>query len=47
MWVLWTIWETIEWNHTKENKCIIKGIIKWKNCFRNNKNCFSETIKMK
>ena len=30
MWVLWTIWETIERNRTKENKYIIKGMIKWK-----------------
>jgi len=30
MCVLETIWETIEWNCTKENKCIIKGMIRWK-----------------
>jgi len=30
MCVLETNWETIEWNHTKKNKCIIKGMIRWK-----------------
>jgi len=30
MWVLGTIWETIERNYTKKNKCIIKGMIRWK-----------------
>jgi len=30
MCVLETIWETIERNHTKKNKCIIKGMIRWK-----------------
>ena len=25
-----TIWDTIERNCTKKNKCIIKGIIRWK-----------------
>jgi len=30
MYVLETIWETIEINHTKENKCIINGMIRWK-----------------
>jgi len=30
MCVLEIIWETIERNRTKENKCIIKGIIRWK-----------------
>jgi len=30
MCVLETIWETIEWNHTKENNYIIKDMIKWK-----------------
>jgi len=30
MHVLETIWETIEKNHTKENECIIKGMIRWK-----------------
>jgi len=28
--VLETIWETIERNHTMRNKCIIKGMIRWK-----------------
>ena len=27
---LQTIWETIERNRTKENKCIIKDMISWK-----------------
>jgi len=31
MCVLETILETIEWNNTKENKCIIKGYDKMKN----------------
>jgi len=30
MYVLETIWETIEKNYTKENKCMIKGMIRWK-----------------
>ena len=30
MCVLEIIWETIEWDCTKEIKCIIKGIIRWK-----------------
>jgi len=30
MCVLETIWETIEWNRTKKNKYIMKGMIKWK-----------------
>jgi len=30
MCVIKTTWETIEWNRTKENKYIIKGMIKWK-----------------
>ena len=30
MCVLEIIWETIERYHTKEIKCIIKGIIRWK-----------------
>jgi len=30
MYVLGTIWEAIERNRTKENKCIIKGMIRWK-----------------
>jgi len=30
MCVLKTTWETIEKNRTKKNKCIIKGMIKWK-----------------
>jgi len=30
MCVLKTIWETIKWNHTEENKYIIKGMIRWK-----------------
>jgi len=30
MYVLEKIWETIKRNHTKENKCIIKGMIRWK-----------------
>jgi len=25
-----TIWKIIERNRTKENKCIIKGMIRWK-----------------
>jgi len=30
--LLETIWETIEWNRTKEYKCLIKGMgmVKWK-----------------
>jgi len=35
--VLETIWETIEWNHTKENNYIIKGMIKWKILYRSKK----------
>jgi len=30
MCVLETIWETIERNRIKKNKCIIKGMIRWK-----------------
>jgi len=30
MCVLETIWETTERNRTKEIKCIIKGMIRWK-----------------
>jgi len=30
MYVLETIWETIERNWTKENECTIKGMIRWK-----------------
>jgi len=30
MYVLETIWETIERNCTKENEYIIKGMIRWK-----------------
>jgi len=30
MYVLETIWETIERNHIKENECIIKDMIRWK-----------------
>jgi len=30
MYVLETIWETIERNRTKKNECIIKGMIRWK-----------------
>jgi len=30
MCVLEIIWETIERNRTKENECIIKGMIRWK-----------------
>jgi len=30
MYVLEIIWETIERNRTKENKCIIKSMIRWK-----------------
>jgi len=30
MCVLETIWESTERNHTKENKCIIKDMIRWK-----------------
>jgi len=30
MYVLETIWGTIERNRTKENKYIIKGMIRWK-----------------
>ena len=30
MCVLETIWETFEINRTKKNKCIIKGMIRWK-----------------
>jgi len=30
MCVLETIWEIIEWNRTKENKCITKGMIRSK-----------------
>jgi len=30
MCVLETIWETMEWNHMKENNYIIKGMIKWR-----------------
>jgi len=30
MCVLETIWESIERNRTKENKCIIKDMIRWK-----------------
>jgi len=31
------IWETIERNRTKKNKCIIKGMIRWKISYRSNK----------
>jgi len=37
MCVLETIWKTIERNHTNENKCIIKGIIRWKIPYRSKK----------
>jgi len=30
MYVLKTIWETIERNYTKEKEFIIKGMIRWK-----------------
>jgi len=30
MYILETIWEIIERNRTKENECIIKGMIRWK-----------------
>ena len=30
MCVLETIWESTERNRTKENKCIIKDMIRWK-----------------
>jgi len=30
MCVLETIWETIEWSDPKENKYILKGMIRWK-----------------
>jgi len=30
MCILDTIWHTTESNHTKENKIIIKGMIRWK-----------------
>jgi len=30
MYVSETIWESIEWNCTKKNKCIIKDTIRWK-----------------
>jgi len=37
MCVLETIWEIIEWNRKKKNKCIINGIIQWKIPKRSNK----------
>jgi len=54
MCILETIWETTEWNCTKKNKCLIKGIIRWKylrnlikllkyNLSKIKENCFSET----
>jgi len=30
MCVVEIIWKNIEWNHTKENKCSTKGMIRWK-----------------
>jgi len=32
-----TIWETIERNCTSKNKCIIKGMIRWKIPYRSKK----------
>jgi len=40
MCVLEIIWETIEWNHTKENNYIIKDMIKWKILYRDLKKLF-------
>jgi len=37
MCVLETIWETIKRNHIKENKCIIKSMIRWKMPYRSKK----------
>jgi len=37
MYVLEIIWETIERNRTKEIKCIIKDIIRWKIPWRSKK----------
>jgi len=45
MFVLETIWETIKWNHTKENKCMILSRFEkpfkyqYSQWSRNNKSC--------
>jgi len=38
MCVLEIIWEIIEINRTKKNKCIIKGMIRWKIPYKSKKN---------
>ena len=37
MFVLETIWETMEWNRTNDNKSIIKCMIRWKIALRSKK----------